>query len=49
MRFLIVTLVVALAASSSLAAENELSSAEKLAGWKLLFNGKDLTGLTCPH
>jgi len=47
MRFLIITLVVALAASSSLAAENELSSAEKLAGWGLLFNGKDLTGWKC--
>jgi hypothetical protein len=29
------------------AADNELSEAEKKAGWKLLFNGKDLTGWKC--
>ena len=29
------------------AAENELTEAEKKAGWKLLFNGKDATGWIC--
>ena len=29
------------------AAENELTPAEKKAGWKLLFNGKDATGWMC--
>ena len=31
----------------SLAADNQLTAAEKEAGWQLLFNGKDLTGWRC--
>ena len=37
-------LLLALATSASSAADNALTSAEKEAGWQLLFNGKDLTG-----
>jgi hypothetical protein len=33
--------------SVSLAADNQLADAEKDAGWRLLFNGKDLTGWRC--
>ncbi len=32
---------------SALAADNELTPAEKAAGWQLLFNGKDYTGWRC--
>ncbi len=31
----------------SRAADNQLTDAEKAAGWQLLFNGKDLTGWRC--
>jgi len=31
----------------AVAADNELTDAEKQAGWQLLFNGKDLTGWRC--
>jgi hypothetical protein len=31
------------------AADNHLTDAEKDAGWRLLFNGKDLTGWRCNH
>ncbi len=41
---LVLTLFIA---SFSLAADNQLSDAEKDAGWRLLFNGKDLTGWRC--
>jgi len=34
-------------AGVSVAADNELTDAEKQAGWELLFNGKDLTGWRC--
>jgi hypothetical protein len=34
-------------AGVSLAADNQLTDAEKDAGWRLLFNGKDLTGWRC--
>lgn len=34
-------------ASSAMAGDNELSIAEKEAGWQLLFNGKDLHGWKC--
>jgi hypothetical protein len=34
-------------AAPALAADNELTPAEKEAGWQLLFNGKDHTGWTC--
>jgi 3-keto-disaccharide hydrolase len=34
-------------ASVSVAADNQLTNAEKDAGWRLLFNGKDLTGWRC--
>jgi hypothetical protein len=40
-------IAVTLFASSSFAGDNELSVAEKEAGWQLLFNGKDLTGWKC--
>jgi hypothetical protein len=41
----IVALIIALFASSLLAAEpNQLTSVEKAAGWKLLFDGKSLQG-----
>jgi hypothetical protein len=33
--------------SVSLAADNELTDAEKQAGWRLLFNGQDLAGWRC--
>ena len=33
--------------AASLAADNQLTDAEKAAGWQLLFNGKDLTGWRC--
>lgn len=33
--------------SVTFAADNELSSEEKQAGWELLFNGKDLSGWKC--
>jgi 3-keto-disaccharide hydrolase len=32
---------------ASVAADNQLTDAEKDAGWQLLFNGKDLTGWRC--
>jgi hypothetical protein len=41
---LVLTLFIA---GFSLAADNQLSDAEKDAGWRLLFNGKDLTGWRC--
>lgn len=34
-------------ASAAVAGDNELSEAEKQAGWQLLFNGHDLTGWKC--
>ncbi len=36
-----------LSASLVIAGDNELSSAEKQAGWQLLFNGQDLTDWKC--
>jgi len=39
-----VLLVAGLVAAPALAADNELTAQEKAEGWKLLFNGKDLTG-----
>ncbi len=39
--------LVLLLASVSVAADNQLTEAEKEAGWKLLFNGQDLTGWKC--
>lgn len=33
--------------SPAIAQDNELTDAEKQAGWQLLFNGKDLTGWKC--
>lgn len=42
---LLLTLTVA--TSSVAAADNSLTQAEQKAGWKLLFNGKDLTGWKC--
>ncbi len=39
--------LVLLFAAVSMAADNQLTEAEKEAGWKLLFNGKDLTGWKC--
>jgi hypothetical protein len=46
---LLVALVFALSffASSVRAADNELSPEERAAGWKLLFNGKNLDGWEC--
>src|SRR5262245_4066426 len=44
---LLTLVVVAFAASASPAADNELTPEEKQQGWKLLFNGKDLTGWIC--
>lgn len=41
-----IVLVLLLAAVST-AADNQLTDAEKEAGWQLLFNGKDLTGWKC--
>jgi hypothetical protein len=38
---------VLLLVSSAMAGDNELSNEEKQAGWRLLFNGKDLTGWKC--
>ena len=47
-RALLSSIVLALfVASISAAADNELTDAEKEAGWQLLFNGKDLTGWRC--
>jgi hypothetical protein len=47
-RCLLPTLALAfLIATVSLAADNQLTDAEKDAGWKLLFNGKDLAGWRC--
>jgi hypothetical protein len=37
-------LTFALSTASAIAADNTLTPAEKKAGWKLLFNGKNLTG-----
>jgi len=34
-------------AAVAVAADNQLTEAEENAGWKLLFNGKDLTGWRC--
>ena len=36
-----------LIASVSIAGDNQLTDAEKVAGWQLLFNGKDLSGWRC--
>jgi len=36
-----------LIAGGAIAADNQLTDAEKDAGWQLLFNGKDLTGWRC--
>lgn len=52
MRFCLTAAVVfALTVSStvSMAADNTLTPAEKSAGWKLLFNGKDLSGWKCSN
>ncbi len=47
-RVLLSSIVLALSvAGISVAADNELTDAEKEAGWQLLFNGKDLTGWRC--
>jgi hypothetical protein len=40
-------MIVLLSVECSLAGDNQLSDAEKQAGWQLLFNGKDLTGWRC--
>jgi hypothetical protein len=42
---LVLTLLIP--AHGAVAADNQLSDAEKAAGWQLLFNGKDLTGWRC--
>jgi hypothetical protein len=51
MRMLLVTLSLALAAAlfhaEAYAGDNELTPAEKKAGWQLLFNGKDAGGWIC--
>jgi hypothetical protein len=45
---LLLAVVIALSiAAFSSAADNQLSDAEKAAGWRLLFNGKDLAGWRC--
>ena len=47
---LVVSAIAILTASLNVdAAENALSDSEKSAGWKLLFNGKDLTGWKCSN
>lgn len=47
-RTLLYSIVLALCiAGVSVAADNQLTDAEKDAGWRLLFNGKDLTGWRC--
>jgi hypothetical protein len=51
MRWLLPTVVVGIVAmslvTSTSAADNQVTKEEKAAGWKLLFNGKDLTGWKC--
>jgi hypothetical protein len=42
-----ILLALAVTNSSVSAADNELTAAEKKAGWQLLFNGNDLTGWKC--
>src|ERR1043166_7565421 len=44
---IVLILVFSAGVSRSTAADNELSPEEKAAGWKLLFNGKDLEGWQC--
>jgi 3-keto-disaccharide hydrolase len=47
-RVILISAVLALCSVGvSVAADNQLSDAEKDAGWLLLFNGKDLTGWRC--
>ena len=47
-RMLLNSLVLALCiVNVSVAADNQLTAAEKNAGWQSLFNGKDLTGWRC--
>ncbi len=41
------TVLVPLLAGFAAAADNQLTDAEKTAGWRLLFNGQDLTGWRC--
>jgi 3-keto-disaccharide hydrolase len=43
------SLVIMLFAGALAAQENQLTPAEKSAGWKLLFNGKDMTGWDDPR
>jgi len=47
MRGVLFTLVLLLAPMSLAAGDNELSAKEKSDGWKLLFNGRDLSGWKC--
>lgn len=47
--FAAVVLVVLSVQGTVLAADNELSSSERSDGWKLLFNGKDLSGWKCSN
>jgi len=44
LHFIVLTLCIS---GVSVAADNQLTDAEKDAGWQLLFNGKDLTGWRC--
>lgn len=46
-RVMTLSLPFVLCASSSLAADNRLTPEEKTAGWRLLFNGRDLDGWRC--